>query len=182
MKKFFILIPAVLLCLFSCSTSDSDSDSETDSEIDPEFAMTAKINGDVFQANNPFGNNEFSNYLIWDWYPPNEFILLQARKGSTFSTLREINLWLKKSDIAVGTYVIGAETFEVKPSHYVVLVYPSSEEPISTKEGKIVITEVNTSTKLVKGTFEFTTVLYLDDPSSPVNFRITEGKFNYTYE
>ena len=182
MKKFFILIPAMILCLISCSTSDSDSDSETDSEVDPEFAMTAKINDYEFKANTAYGNNKFSEYTIWDYYPSSEFILLQAREGSAFSDLREINIWLKKSDIAVGTYRIGPETFEVKPSHYVDFVFPSNSEPISTKEGEIVIEEVNTSAKTVKGTFEFTTVPYLDDPSSPVNFRIKEGKFNYTYQ
>ena len=182
MRKFFILAQIITLCLFSCSTSDSESDDNNTSEDPPEYAMTAKINDYLFQANNAYGNNAFSDYTIRDYYPPNEYILLQAREGSTFATLREINIWLKKSDIIVGTYTLGAETFEIKPSHYVEFIYPSSTEPISTKEGKITITEVNTSAKIVKGTFEFTTVPYLDDPSSPVNFRITNGKFNYTYE
>lgn len=178
MKKFLILIPAAFLFLISCSPSNS----EDDNEQDPEFAMTAKINGEMFQANTPFGDNEFSSYTIWNWYPSEEYILLQARKGADFSTLTEINIWLKKSDIAVGTYEIGEETFEEKSSHYIALVYPASEDPISTKEGTIVITNVDTSTKTVKGTFEFTTVAQLREPSAPANYTVTDGKFWYTYE
>lgn len=179
MKKFFLLIPAALLCLFSCSPSDSSEEKE---EPAPEFAMTAEINGELFQANTPFGDNEFSDYNIWDWYPSEEYILLQARKGNEWATLTEINIWLRKSDIAVGTYEIGKETFEEKPSHYIGFVYPSSEDPTGTKAGTIVITNVNTSAKTVKGTFEFTTVAALYDDSASPNYTITNGKFYYTYE
>ncbi|MFD0976501.1 DUF6252 family protein [Salinimicrobium gaetbulicola] len=177
MKKFFLLT-AVLLCLFSCSTSESDDEKEPT----PEFAMTAEINGELFQANTPFGDNEFSDYTIWNRYPTEEYILLQARKGYEWDTLTEINIWLKKSDIAVGTYAIGKETFEEKPSHYIGFVHPSSEDPTDTKEGTIVITDVNTSAKTVQGTFEFTTVAELYDDSATPNYTITNGKFYYTYE
>lgn len=183
MKNLSLLLLLLSFCFFSCSPSDDAEDAETETEDPniPEFAMTAKVNDDVFQANNPFGKNEFSTNTIWNYYPPEEFIVLQGRQGGGFGGM-EINIWLKKSEIAVGTYEIGEEAFEVKPSHYVSLTYPSNFASEYTKEGTIVITNVNSSTKIVQGTFEFTTIPELEDPSIPVNFTVTEGKFRYTYE
>lgn len=181
MKKFFLLSSVVFLSLFSCSPSDPDNETDPETDTDSEFAMTAKINGEVFQANNPYGTNEFSSSTIWNYYPTEEFILLQGRQGVGFIG-REINLWLKVSDIAVGSYEIGKETFDVKPSHYVSYINATSFEGEYTNEGKIVITNVNTNTKVVEGTFEFTTIPEVFESTAPVNNRITDGKFRYTYE
>jgi hypothetical protein len=176
MKKISILVLALSLTLFSCS-SDSDSPSENN----PEFAMTAKINGVTFQANTPFGNNEFSDFNIWSYFPEGEYIMLQGRQGGIMGS-PEINIWLKVSDIAVGTYPIGQETFDTPPSHHISLVDATNEISEHTKGGTIVITEVNTSTKIVKGTFQFTTVDELDNPAAPVDYNVTNGTFRYTYE
>ncbi|WP_298118699.1 hypothetical protein [Flavobacterium sp.] len=52
----------------------------------------------------------------------------------------------------------------------------------STKEGCITIKSVNTTTKKVVGTFQFTTVADTFDSSAPVNYTVTNGTFNYKYD
>lgn len=175
MKKITFLVLALTLTLVSCSSSDDDSNNV------PEFAMTAKINGVTFQANNPFGTNAHSNSNIWNYYPIEDFVMLQGREGGPFGT-PEINIWLKRTDIVVGTFEIGEETFDTPPSHFIDLIDNSNQISELTKGGTIVITQVNTSTKIVEGTFEFTTVQELDNPSVPIDFNVTEGTFRYTYE
>jgi hypothetical protein len=175
MKKFSLLFLALSLTLVSCS---SDSNSSSD---DSEFAMTAKINGITFEANNPFGTNEFSTTNIWSYYPIEDYVMLQGRTGGAFGT-PEINLWLKRTDLVVGTYTIGSETFDTPPSHYIDLIDLVSADTESTKNGTIVITSINTTTKIVKGTFQFTCVAEPGNPDAPVNYTVTDGKFNYKYE
>lgn len=176
MKKISILFLALSLTLFSCSSDSSSSEEES------EFAMTAKINGATFEANNPFGTNEFSSTNIWSYYPLEDYVMLQGRQGGTFGN-PEINIWLKRTQIAVGTYTLAPETFNTPPSHYIDLIDNLTTESEKTKSGTIIITEVNTSTKIVKGTFEFkSTDGDQNDPASIVNADVTEGTFRYKYE
>lgn len=176
MKKNIILILFFSLALFSCSSSSDDDTSDNS-----KYAMTAKINGIAFEANNPFGTNELSNTTIWNYFPSDDYILLQGRQGGVFGN-PEINIWLKKIDIVVGNYIIGEETFDTPPSHHIGIIDSSNQISENTKAGNIEITEVNTSTKIVKGTFQFTTVDDLNDPSAPIDLNITDGTFRYTYE
>lgn len=180
MKKFSILALALSLTMLSCSSSDDGDTVGTVPEGAPLYAMTAKINGTVFEANNPFGGNTFSDTNIWSYFPLEDYVLLQGRQG--FAGPKEINLWLKRSDIAVGTYQIGSETFDTPPSHFIDLIDNTNELSEYTKEGIIEITEVNTTTKIVKGTFQFTTIDDINDPAAPVDFNVTEGSFRYRYE
>lgn len=177
MKKISILFFALSLALYSCSSDDSSNDSD---DI-PEFAMTAELNGVTFEANNPFGTNEFSATNLFNYYPIEDFVMLQGRQGGVFGN-PEINIWLKRSDIVVGTYTIGQETFETPPSHFIDLIDNSNNFFENTNEGVIVITEVNSETNIVKGTFEFTTVQELENPDAPIDIVVTNGTFRYTYQ
>ncbi len=177
MKSIF-LIPTLLtfaLSLFSCSSND-----DTNETVVSEFAMTATINGDSFEANNPFGNNEFSDTNIFSRYPIEDFVLLQARMGGVFGG-KEINLWLKREDITVGSYNVSYEDLGLTPpTHYIDYIDGTNNIDEQTLNGVVNITEVDSSAKIVKGTFEFTTVN--DDELAPVDFTITNGAFNYKYE
>lgn len=176
MKKISILLLTLSLVFSSCSSSDDNGGG------DSSFAMTARINGEVFEANNPFGTNEFSETNIWSYYPIEDYVMLQGRAGGAFG-MPEINLWLKRSQMVVGTYTLAPETFDTPPSHYIDLIDNRTVETEKTKSGTIVITEVNTSTKIVKGTFQFTaTDGDQDDPASVVNATVTNGTFRYKYE
>lgn len=174
MKKISILLLTLSLALSSCSSSDGGG------EGGGGYAMTAKINGVDFKANNPFGGNDFSTTNIWSYFPLEDYVMLQGRVGGVFGN-PEINIWLKRTDIAVGTYTIGQETFDTPPSHFIDLIDNSNEISENTKAGTIVITEVNTSAKTVKGTFQFTTVDDLDNANAPVNYTVTNGTFKYKY-
>ncbi len=177
--KHIYLIPTFLifaLSLFSCS-SDDDS---TEEEIISEFAMTAKINGETFEANTPFGDNMFTDFNIFSIYPIEDFVLLQARMGGIVGN-QEINLWLKRSDIVVGSYNVSYDDLGLTPpTHYI--RYYNNNNSISefTLAGVVNITEVDSATSIVKGTFEFTTVD--DEETAPVDFTITNGTFNYIYK
>ncbi|WP_298140352.1 DUF6252 family protein [Flavobacterium sp.] len=143
--------------------------------------MIAKINGTNFNANNPFETNMFSETNRLDYYPLEDFVMLQGRQGGAFGT-PQINIWLKKSQIAFETYTFGLERFDTPPSHYIDLIDLTSMDYESTKEGCITIKSVNTTTKKVVGTFQFTTVADTFDSSAPVNYTVNNGTFNYKYD
>ncbi|HSD13057.1 MAG TPA: DUF6252 family protein [Flavobacterium sp.] len=174
LKHSLLILPFLFL---SCSSDDSSS---TPADTQPEFAMTATINSAQFKANNPFGTNAYSTTNIWDYFPEEDFVMLQGRQGGVWGN-PEINIWLKRSDIVVGTYPIGGEAFETPPSHFIDLVDNMNDESEYTKQGSITITSVNTTTKIVKGTFTFTTVDDPNNPEAPVNNTVTNGTFNYKY-
>ena len=179
MKKLSILVLALTFSLFSCS-SDDNNNSNSDSDI-PQFAMTAKINGSNFQANNPFGTNAVSSTNIYSHFPKTNFVMLQARQGGILGN-PEINIWLKKSQIVVGTYTLGPETFDENQSHHIDLTDNTNNISENTKNGVLIISEVNTTTKIVRGTFQFSTVENVENTSAPIDFVVTDGKFRYTYE
>lgn len=180
MKKItqlFLIFPFLFL---SCSSDDSTEDSsEGTQNTKPEFAMTASINGVDFKANNPFGTNMYSSTNLWDYYPKADYVMLQARQGGILGN-PEINIWLKRSDIKIGKYNFSTNQ-NWTGTHAIDLTDLTSEEFEETKEGTITITEVNTKTKIVKGTFEFTTSADYTD-QTVINYTITKGTFNYQYE
>ena len=176
MKKILFLLAFTSIVL-SCSSDDSSNNSSSS-----QYAMTASIDGVAFKANNPFGTNLYSSTNIWSYYPTEDFVMLQGRSGGAFGN-PEINIWLKRTDITLGTHTFGAETFTTTPSHFIDLVDNSNNEGEYTESGTIIITEVNTSTKIVKGTFEFTTVTEPNgDPTAVVNNTVSNGTFKYQYE
>lgn len=177
MKKLSILVLALSFGLFSCTSNDTN---DSNPPV-PEFAMTAKINGVVFQANNPFGTNTVSTTNIWSYFPKTDYIMLQGRQGGTFGT-PEMNIWLKKSEMVVGTYALTPDTYTEGQSHHIDLNDLTNDIFEHTKSGVLVITEVNSTTKIVKGTFEFSTVQNVESTNAPIDYEVTEGNFRYTYE
>ena len=59
LKKIALIILSTVF-LSSCSSDDSPQEEDT-----PDFAMTFKLNGELYELNNPFGTNEFSNTNIF---------------------------------------------------------------------------------------------------------------------
>ena len=166
----FVLV-ALAFSTFGCSNDDSDN---------AEYAMHAKINGATFRANSPSNNDRFSDENLFNHFPIEDYVLLQAR-GRQQLWKPEINLWLKRSDIGVGTYEIGQETFSTPPSHFIDLIDNSNEIEEHTKSGTVTITEVNQTNKTVMGTFQFTTVQSIESQSAP-DFVVTNGTFKYKFE
>lgn len=176
MKKITQLLLILPFLFFSCSSDDSSEDSEN---TKPEFAMTATINGAEFKANNPFGTNMYSSTNLWNYFPKEDYVMLQGRQGGVYGN-PEINIWLKRIDIKVGKYNFSTDQ-NFTGTHAIDLTDIASDEFEETKNGTITITEVNTKTKIVKGTFEFTTSADYTDQTD-INYTITNGTFNYQYE
>ncbi|REG96491.1 hypothetical protein [Flavobacterium aquicola] len=179
MKKITQLLLILPFILFSCSSDDDSDDTKSDDAAKPEFAMTATINGQSFKANNPFGTNLYSSTNLWDYYPLEDFVMLQGRQGGVLGN-PEINIWLKRTKLAVGTYGISTDHND-PTSHAIDLTDISTDDFEYTKEGTLTITEINTKTKIIKGTFSFTTSsTYFDQIDT--NNTVTNGTFYYQYE
>ena len=171
-----LLILTLILTNLSCSSDDTTTD-----EIS-EYAMTAKINGELYKMNNPFGTNEASS-SFFSYYPDEDYILLQGRYGGPFGN-PEINIWINRDDLAIGTYQVGPSTDGV--TTHIDLIDNSNDtagNPVyeNTVSGSISITSINSTEKTVKGTFNFDTVDGYSE-TNPVNFTVTEGTFNYKYD
>tara|TARA_B100000953_G_scaffold298011_1_gene293977 strand:+ start:3180 stop:3719 length:540 start_codon:yes stop_codon:yes gene_type:complete len=179
MKKFYYLF-VITLGLLSCS--DSSDDQEEMEDINPsQFAMTANINGTSFKGNDPLCGNCASSTTVYNYFPEDEYIMLQAW-DSEVGFQKSISIWLKKSLLAVGTYEIPNQTFENPSTHFIELVDITTSHPEETYSGTLKITELNTSNKIVQGTFEFETIDYIGDPNQTITVRVTDGTFSYKYE
>jgi len=168
-----LLIFSILLSMVSCSSDDNDDANDPGSD----FAMTFKMNGELYQYNNPFGTNEASTTTIFSAYPEEEYILLQGSGVLTDGV--EVLIWFDRDDLVSGaTYQIGLDTDEVTTHADLINLTDTGLE--NTLNGSITIIEADTVNKTVRGTFEFNSVR--DDYSTDVVYAITEGTFNYTYE
>lgn len=137
------------------------------------FAMTFKLDGVKYNLNNPWGNNEASSSTIFSYYPKEEYILLQSRNG-LFGNV-EINLWIKRDHLIENTIYEVNENTDGTTTHIDLINLESSEFDY-TVSGSITINFVDTTNKIVKGTFEFNSD---EDLESHI---ITEGTFNYIYD
>lgn len=186
MRKTIFCLSFVFLFL-SCSSDDSSptnngENNETPDPTLPEYAMTALINGEEFKANNPFGTNMFTEHNMWDYFPTEEFVRFVGRSGGIVGN-PEINIWLKRDLMVPGTYDVAPDDGNTPDTHVIDLIDNSNNEFENTVSGTLTILEVNTTTKIVTGTFEFkTSDDDSDHPNPVINYTITEGTFSYQYE
>lgn len=172
--KFLVAITFIAISFLGCSSDSSSSSSS-------QWAMTSKVNGTLWQMNNPFNTNNDSP-PVFTYYPASDYIRLAGRNGGTFG-LDEINLMIKRTDLTVGTHSIGLETFDGTNSQ-IDVAFNSFANIQDVAEGTINITEINTTAKTVKGTFEFKCVENFEPISAtnPVTTTVTDGTFNYKYD
>lgn len=185
MKNLKIILFSLVAAGFilSCSSDDgsnenNNNNNNNNNDPNPQFAMTYKINGVQHNRNNTFGTNEAINN-IFTYYPDEEFIRLQGNNG-IMSDGYEINLMIRRSDLALGTYQVNDQTDET--TTHIDLINNNNTENESTREGSITITSINTTTKRVKGTFHFKTSDSWHDVPYTVNYDITDGTFDYRYD
>jgi len=177
MKISKILFPSlfIMLTIFSgCSNDDTDQGNSK------EFPMTAKINGILYEMTNPFGTNEDTARIFGYNYSNQDYIILQGRPDLNINALsKEINIFINRDDLKVGTYNVGVDTDEV--TTHIDLIDLETIETENTISGNITITSIDTTNKIVKGTFEFDAA---DESNinSPINSVVTEGTFNYKYD
>jgi len=162
-------LQATIDSLEDCTVTDGGNGSA--------FAMTFKLNGTQYNVNNPFGNNEASGTTIFSDYPAEDFILLQGRNGLVGEI--EVNLWIKRDQLATGTYMVDADTDGAGTTTHIDLINNGNNESENTISGSVTIDFVDLTAKVVRGTFEFDTA---DSFSEVVNFNVTEGTFDYVYD
>lgn len=172
-----ILLIFILLVLNSCSSDDSSDNSVPTSK----FAMTAKVDGVLWEMQNPFNSN-FATDPLFDYYPEADFIQLQGRNGGTFG-MDEIRLLIKRSDLKIGTYPITKVTFDASKTQ-IEMSFNSKTNTQYPVEGSLSITSVDLNAKTVAGTFSFNCAEELEpiSASNPITTRVTGGTFNYKYD
>ncbi len=174
MKFLFLML--ILLSVISCKKEDPEVEEEV-----AEFAMTAKINGVLHELNNTFGKNEASSTTIYTYYPEEEYILLQGKKGA-FGGIT-IQMWINRNDLKIGTYSVGFDT-DGLDTHVDLIDNTNDENGLileNTASGSINITFVDLDAKRVKGTFDFKSTDG-DTNADPINFTVTDGTFDYLYD
>jgi hypothetical protein len=174
------LLLFLILLLNSCSSdNNSEENPETPTVPTSKFAMTAKVDGTLWEVNNPFNSN-FATKPLFDYYPATEYIQLVGRKG-----LEEIRLYIKRSDLKIGSYTITKSTYDASKTQIEVSMALSKENMQEVIEGNISITSIDLSAKTLAGTFSFSCV---EDDSKPVSAsntittKVTDGTFNFKYD
>lgn len=190
----FLSMAVLCAGLMSCSNDNSPNDppekinQDPPKDKTPEWAMTAVVNGNLLQMQNPLGNNfDSKGFYGIHSADPAECIVLQGRYGGTWGT-PEIDMYINRADLKVGTYTFTFEDRDIENKTYIDMIDNSNDtygNPIyeDTMSGSITITEVNTTDKTVKGTFEFTAGDYYKDEAGPIlNQTVKNGTFNYKYD
>ncbi|MFB9077109.1 DUF6252 family protein [Flavobacterium procerum] len=179
MKTTKILFLFLILILNSCSSDDNNADTPDDNPVS-KFAMTAKIDGTLWEMKNPF-SSDYATKPLFNYYPETHYIQLQGRK----TLIDEIRIFIKRTDLKVGTYAITAATYDASKTQ-IEMSYNSKGTNIQYPiEGSLVITAVDTNAKTVKGTFWFNCVEDYSKPvstSNPVTTKVTDGAFSYRYD
>ncbi|KAF2513726.1 hypothetical protein EYY60_05725 [Flavobacterium zhairuonense] len=177
MKTPKILFLALIFALNSCSSDENNTETPDSTS---KFAMTAKVDGTLWEMQNPF-SSDYTTKPLFDYYPQTEFIQLQGRK----TLIDEIRIYIKRSNLKIGTYPITAASYDASKTQ-IEMSYNSKGTNIQYPvEGSVIITAVDTNAKTVKGTFSFNCVENSSKPisaSNPITTKVTDGTFSYRYD
>jgi len=180
MIKKTVFSAFVLTTLFSCSSSDSTATGNTGgTPSETTVAMTTRIDNVVHDTPPQGGGNaadatggSYGNtyFLLKGYYST------ASGKAKTGFKSYDIKIVVPKSDLSLGTHtftssIVSGEYFADFDVNGVV-----PAESANTNSGSITITSYNSTTKLLKGNFTFTT-------NDGVNLTTTShtllGSFNY---
>jgi hypothetical protein len=163
-KLFFLLIITVVS--FSCS-SDSSSSNDTGggSGVTPEVAMITRIDGVVYDTPPQGGGNTANatggiygnTYYLLNGYKNTGIAKVISLNKLIGNKVYEIKIAIPKSDISIGNHIFSSTI--TAGGYYADLDISgvSPAEVVNTTSGEINITNYNTTTKLIKGNFNFTT-------------------------
>lgn len=183
MKTPKILLLLLIIIFNSCSSDNSNEDNPKDPTVPTsKFAMTAKVDGKLWEMNNPFNSNAATKPLF-TYYPETEYIQLQGRNGGTFG-IDEISLLIKRVNLKVGSYPITLATNDASKTE-IEMAFNSKANIQYPIEGNLSVTLIDLKAKTVAGTFSFNCVEDYSKPisaSNPVTTKVTEGTFNYKYD
>jgi hypothetical protein len=180
MIKKVIFSVFVLTTLFSCSSdSNSANNNSGGSSNVTTVAMTTTIDGTIYDTPPQNGGNaadatggSYGNtyFLLKGYYNT------ASGKAKTGFKSYDIKIVVPKSDLSLGTHTFTSSI--VAGQYYADLdingVNPA--ETVNTTSGSITITSYNTTTKLLKGSFNFTTN---DGINLTTDSHDLIGSFNY---
>lgn len=147
--------------LFSCSSNDTIANTTSSgTPTETTVAMITRIDGTIYDTPPQNGGN--SADVSGGTYGNNYFLLngyknISLSKAKIGSKIYEINIVVPKSDISVGAHTF---TSTLVSGSYFAAFKVSGVQPaetVNTTDGIINITSYNTTTKLLKGNFNFTT-------------------------
>lgn len=173
----------VLTTVFSCSSDNSSTDNSGGGGTgggDTTVAMTTRIDGVIYDTPPQNGGNnadvsggEYGNdYFLLKGYK-NVGAGKQAKIGNKIYNIKVV---IPKNDVAVGTHTFTSNL--VAGGYYADFDISgvSPDETVNTISGSVTVTSYNTSTKLVKGNFNFTTC---DGVNLTTTTHTLVGSFNY---
>lgn len=182
-KKIFFSA-FIITAFFSCSSSSSsDNSGTTGTGTDVAVAMTTRIDGVIYDTPPENGGNSAdvsggeygSSYFLLKGYK-NVGTGKQAKIGNK---IYNIKIAIPKSDVSVGTHSFNSTL--VSGGYYADfdILGVSPAEAANTISGTITVISYNSTTKLVKGGFNFTT-------NDGVNLTATShtlvGSFSYVLQ
>lgn len=149
--------------------------------------MTANIDGTQYNNMQPFmypitPDVHVENQGAFPDYPL--FLWIQGDTNITgLTNQREINLHIPNSKWAPGTYNLIWDAGYEQTECWVKFVLLTTPEYHATNcTGTVTVTEFNTVTRRIKGTFQFS-YIKVDANSNPVGtFQVTNGTFNYALD
>lgn len=181
LKRIFFLA-IILTTLFSCSSDNSSTPTSNGSGSSNEttVAMTTRIDGVVYDTPPQIGGNlADATGGIYG----NTYFLLKGYKnmGASKTAFKayDIKIVVPKSDLSLGTHTFSSSI--VSGEYYADLDVSGSTiaEVTNTTSGYITITSYNATTKLLKGSFSFTTN---DGVNLSAISHTLIGSFNYVLQ
>lgn len=185
MIKKIVFLAIVLTTFGSCSsdTSSSDNSGGGTGGSDTTVAMTTRIDGVIYDTPPQNGGNnadvsggEYGNdYFLLKGYK-NVGAGKQAKIGNKIFNIKVV---IPKNDISTGTHTFTSSL--ISGGYYADFDISgvSPVEVVNTISGSITITSYNTSTKLVKGNFNFTTC---DGVNLTTTTHTLIGSFSYVLQ
>ena len=159
----------------------------------PSTLMAAKINGTQYTYLRPFGygvlGNDQSRVVTYNDEPDNFYLHLQGGNETNFVVGDpgdlEINLFIPISEWHLGTFDLVSELTDGRDgtNSFVNFIYSNNGVAL-TKEvaGTITITEFNTTTRKIKGTFSFKYIQVMNDDTEQGPFDVLNGTFDYNLD
>lgn len=159
-KKIFFSV-FIITTLFSCTKSSSDDSVSAGSGTDVTVAMTTRIDGVIYDTPPENGGNSAdvsggeygSSYFLLKGYK-NVGAGKQVKIGNKIFNIKIV---IPKSNVSVGDHNFNST---LVPGGYYAdfdILGVSPAEAANTISGTITVTSYNSSTKLIKGGFNFTT-------------------------
>jgi hypothetical protein len=161
MIKKIVLSVAVISSLFSCSSgADSSSDNTNGTGSTTTVAMTTRVDGVIYDMPPQTGGNSAdasggvygNTYFLLNGYK--NITTGKVKVGSTIYTMK---IAIPKSDLSLGQHNF---TGTIAPGGYYAdfdITGPVPAETVNTTSGYINVTSYNSTTKEMKGSFNFYT-------------------------